>query len=73
MKDITKIPTDQLHKDREASIEDISNCNAAMRLGIFHCKGDSIIERRDVNAGIVKKIDVELIRREDSITGDNYE
>lgn len=60
---IELISTDDLNKDRDESLVDISNCENAIAQGIEKYIGGLVSDRLEVNKKIVDKIDVELAKR----------
>ena len=67
MIDIKKIPTEELKKDLQDSIDDISVCSLSLAVGMHEYddggKKYSIQSRLDTNAEIIKVIEAELIER----------
>ena len=61
--DITKMPIEELLKDKQESLADIQNCQIALRISIIEYSGGSVQERLDINQKIVDKINQELKRR----------
>ncbi len=64
---IELISTDDLKKDRAESIEDIANCEIAIKVGVKQYSGGRVSDRLEINKKIVAKIDIELNRRVDDI------
>lgn len=63
MKNITEIPQDELLKDLEETISDISTCEIALSLGVESYSGGKVQERLEVNKRIKEKIEAEIKRR----------
>lgn len=64
MADITEIPTVELLVDLQESLDDITVCNNALKVGaLTYGNGESTRYRYDVNLKIVEKIRAELKRR----------
>jgi hypothetical protein len=62
--DIKLIPDDELIADRQASLEDIVACEAALKIGYMqHRDGSSVQDRLESNRRIVTMIDAEIQRR----------
>jgi hypothetical protein len=66
MTDITTIPTEELEKDLQDSIKDISVCSFALAQGITSYSGGSVLERLMDNRGFVNVIEKELKRRREN-------
>ena len=64
--DITTIPTSELEKDLQDSLEDIRTCENAMIVGIQTYSGGSVKDRLLTNKNIVDKITAELNKRRDT-------
>lgn len=70
MADITEIPTAELLLDLQESLDDITTCNNALKVGVLtYGNGESTRYRYDVNLRIVEKIRAELKRREAESNG----
>lgn len=60
---IEQILTDELLKDKQESILDITICKVALKIGITTYSGGSVQERLEINQKIVDKINKELLLR----------
>jgi hypothetical protein len=63
MTKITNISTEELLKDREDSLKDITICEAALLTNILSYSGGSVEERLNTNKQIVGFIEAELEQR----------
>lgn len=63
---IELIPTEELIKDRQESIDDIRCCQGALSLGITRYRTGRVSDRLESNKGFVVVIDKELERRNES-------
>ena len=63
MKDISKIPTDELIEDKKESLKDINICERAISASIYTYSGGSVMGRLECNKRIASLINVELERR----------
>jgi hypothetical protein len=66
MTDITIIPEEELRHDLEDSYQDLTACEAAIKLGITEWHGKNVQERLDSNKHFIKVISSELARRNKS-------
>lgn len=65
--DITTLPISELLDDRQASLTDIKYCELALLHGVkTYGKDASVQHRLDVNRKVVKMIDDELTRRDNT-------
>lgn len=53
----------EIADDREASVKDIADCEAALRIGVTTYSGGSVQDRIEGNRRIIETIDAELARR----------
>jgi len=73
---IEDIPTEELKKDLQDSIDDISICSLSLAVGVYEYndgnKKCSVQNRLDTNAEIIKVIEAELIERGEIEVGNDY-